>query len=89
MFQVSNAHIDRRVAEKVYHPDQPLNRLPVLITIILERDLVVLVVLLAKVQLHAGAFKDALRLAGSLVDDCWDAAVRWTRSIFSVYARTQ
>jgi hypothetical protein len=36
---------------------------------------VILVVLLAKVQLHAGTFKNALRLAGSVVDEGWDAAV--------------
>jgi predicted negative regulator of RcsB-dependent stress response len=37
----------------------------------------ILVVLLAKVQLHAGAFEHALRLAGSVVDERWDAAVGW------------
>lgn len=36
-----------------------------------------LVVLLAQVQLDAGALEDALGLAGCLVDDRWDAAVGW------------
>jgi hypothetical protein len=60
---------------QTYHPNKPLNSLPVLITIVRERDLVILVVLLAKVQLHAGTFKNALRLAGSVVHERWDAAV--------------
>lgn len=83
--QVSNVYLERGATRKTYHPDQPLNRLPVLITIILERDLVLLVVLLTKIQLHAGAFEDTLRLAGSLVDDCWNATVRWRRRWISVH----
>ena len=61
---------------QTYHPNKPLDSLPVLITVVRERDLVVLVVLLAKVQLHAGTFEDTLRLAGCLIDDRWDTAVR-------------
>ena len=60
---------------QTYHPNEPLDSLPVLITIVRERYLVVLVVLLAKVQLHAGTFEDTLRLAGCLVDDRWDTSV--------------
>ena len=60
---------------ETYHPDHPLDRLPVLITVVWERDLVVLVVLLAEVQLDAGALEDALGLARGLVDDGWDTAV--------------
>ena len=66
------AHVD----VLTYHPDEPLDRLPVLITVVGERDLVVLVVLLAEVQLHASTFEDTLRLAGSLVNDRWDTSVR-------------
>jgi hypothetical protein len=62
---------------RTYHPNKPLNSLPVLITIVRERDLVILVVLLAKIQLHASTFENALRLAGSVVDKGWDAAVRY------------
>lgn len=58
-----------------YHPNEPLDRLPVLVTIVRERDLVVFVVLLTEIQLHAGALEDTLRLTGGLVDDGWDAAV--------------
>jgi hypothetical protein len=36
---------------------------------------VVLIVLLAEVQLHAGTFEDTLRLAGCLVDDRWDTSI--------------
>jgi hypothetical protein len=61
---------------ETYHPDEPLDGLPVLVTVIGERDLVVLIVLLAEVQLHAGTFEDTLRLAGCLVDDRWDTSVR-------------
>ena len=71
------------VGLQTYHPDEPLDRLPVLITVVRERDLVVLVVLLAKVQLHASTFEDTLRLAGCLVDDCWDASVRCRGGIVS------
>ena len=46
-----------------YHPDQPLNSLPVLVAVVREGDLVVFVVLLAEVKLHAGALEDTLRLA--------------------------
>jgi hypothetical protein len=60
---------------ETYHPNKPLNSLPVLITIVRERDFVILVVLRTKVKLHAGTFKDTLRLAGSVVDEGWDAAV--------------
>ena len=67
-----------------YHPDEPLDRLPVLVTIVGERDLVVLVVLLAEVQLHAGTFEDTLRLAGCLVDNRWDASVRCRKLVVSI-----
>ena len=53
---------------RTYHPDQPLDRLPVLVAVVRERDLVVLVVLFAEVQLHAGALEDALGLARGVVD---------------------
>lgn len=53
---------------QTYHPDQPLDRLPVLVAIVREGDLVVFVVFLAEVQLHAGAFEDTLGLAGGVVD---------------------
>jgi hypothetical protein len=53
---------------KTYHPDQPLDRLPVLVAVVREGDLVVFVVLLAEVQLHAGAFEDALWFARGVVD---------------------
>ena len=53
---------------QTYHPDQPLDRLPVLVAVVRERDLVVLVVLFAEVQLHAGALEDALGLARGVVD---------------------
>ena len=43
----------------------------------------VLVVLLAEVQLHAGTFEDTLRLAGCLVDDRWDASVRCRGNVVS------
>jgi hypothetical protein len=47
---------------------------------------VVLVVLLAEVQLHAGAFEDTLGLAGSLVDDRWDTPVRCCVGIVSSWS---
>ena len=53
---------------RTYHPDQPLDSLPILVAIVREGDLVVFVVLLAEVQLHAGALEDALGLAGGVVD---------------------
>jgi hypothetical protein len=53
---------------QTYHPDEPLDRLPVLIAIVREGDLVVFVVFLAQVQLHAGAFEDALWFARGVVD---------------------
>ena len=59
-----------------YHPNEPFDSLPVLVAIVGERDLVILVVLLAKVQLHAGTFEDTLRLAGCVVDERWDPPVR-------------
>lgn len=62
---------------RAYHPNHPLNTLPVLITIVRERDLVILIVLLAQVQLDARAFEDPLRLAGGFVHYGWDAAVGW------------
>ena len=51
-----------------YHPDQPLNSLPVLVAVVREGDLVVFVVLLAEVKLHTSALEDTLRLAGGVVD---------------------
>ena len=63
------------VGLQTYHPDEPLDSLPVLVTVVGERDLVVLIVLLAEVQLHAGTFEDTLRLAGCLVDDRWDTSI--------------
>lgn len=53
---------------RTHHPDQPLDRLPVLVAVVRERDLAVLVVLLAEVQLHAGALEDSLRFARGVVD---------------------
>ena len=72
-----------RILDNTYHPDQPLDRFPVLVAVVRERDLVVLVVLLAKVQLHAGAFEDTLRLAGCVVDERWDTSVRCREIIVS------
>lgn len=43
-----------------------------------------LVVLLAQVQLDAGALEDALGLAGRLVDDRWDAAVGCVGGMVSI-----
>ena len=63
------------LGHRTYHPDEPLDSLPVLVTVVGERDLVVLIVLLAEVQLHAGTFEDTLRLAGCLVDDRWDTSI--------------
>jgi hypothetical protein len=54
--------------DKTYHPDQPLDGLPILVAVVREGDLVVFVVLLAEVQLHAGALEDTLGLAGGVVD---------------------
>jgi hypothetical protein len=54
--------------DKTYHPDQPLDRLPILVAVVRERDLVVFIVLLAEVQLHAGALEDTLGFAGGVVD---------------------
>jgi hypothetical protein len=56
------------IPSQTYHPDQPLDRLPVLVAVVGERDLVVLVVLFAEVQLHAGALEDALGFARGVVD---------------------
>jgi len=58
-----------------YHPDEPLDCLPVLVAVVRERDLVVLVVLLAKIQLHACTFEDTLRLAGCVVNDRRDTSI--------------
>jgi len=66
-----------------YHPNEPFDSLPVLVTVVRERDLVVLVVLLTKIQLHAGTFEDTLRLAGCVVDERWDASVCCQRNIVS------
>jgi hypothetical protein len=55
--------------------------LPVLVTVVGERDLVIFVVLLAEVQLHAGTFEDPLGLAGCLVNDGRDTPVRCSRNI--------
>lgn len=57
------------------HPHQPFHRLPVLVAVVRERDGVVLVVLLAEVELDRCTFKHPFGLAGSFVDDGWDAAV--------------
>lgn len=57
------------------HPDNPFDGLPVLVTVVIEADLVVLVILVGQVEKHRTTFEDTLLLTRSLVDHGRDTAV--------------
>lgn len=57
------------------HPHQPFNHLPILISVVLEADLVVLVISLRQVELYRGAFKHSSLLAARLVNNSWDSSI--------------
>jgi hypothetical protein len=63
------------------HPNDPFDSLPILITVMVEADLIVLVILVCQVEEHSTTFKETLVLARCFVNHGRDTTIGCNMSV--------